>query len=233
MIRAGLLLLLAFGASPTAAAERRVAIGSFDRIRIDGPFEVHIATGRSPGGTIAGDASAIDTVELHVDGSTLVLQRGTGGWAEQRRAAPTTPIIVTLATTELTAASVIAGGTLSVTRMHGGRIDLSVTGTGTITVDDASGDALNATVIGAGSVSVAGRVGTARLVTNGTGAIDAGALDAGDLFVRLDGPGVTRARARYNAGVDDVGLGRVTVLGNPRCTVHASAGGPVSCGATR
>ena len=228
-----LFLLLALAASPAIAAERRVAIGSFDRVRIDGPFEVHIATGRSPGGTIAGDANAIETVELHVDGSTLVLQRGAGGWAEQHRAAATTPIVVTLGTTNLTAALVIAGGRLSVTRMRGDRIDLSITGTGSIAVDDASGDALNAIVIGAGSLGVAGRVGKARLVTNGTGTIDAGALDAGDLYVRLDGPGVTRARGRYTASVDDVGLGQVTVLGSPKCTVHASAGGPVTCGAAR
>ena len=228
MIR--VLLLLALVATPVTAAERRVAIGSFDRVRVDGPFDVHIVAGRSPGGTIAGEASAIEAVELHVDGSTLVIQRGTGGWAEQHRAAPTTPIVVTLGTTQLTAALVIAGGKLSVTKMRGDRIDLSVTGTGSIAVGEASGDALAATVIGAGTVTVAGRVGKARLVTNGTGAIDAGALDAGDLFVRLDGPGVTRARARYTASVDNLGLGQVTVLGNPKCTVRAAAGGPVTCG---
>ena len=232
MIRV-LVLFLALVATPAAAAERRVAIGSFDRIRIDGPFQVHVDSGRSPGGTIAGEASAIETVELHVDGSTLVVQRGTGGWAEQHHAVPTTPIVVTLGTTSLTTARVIAGGTLSVTRMRGDRIDLSVTGTGSITVGDASGDALTATVIGVGTVGVAGRVGTARLVTNGNGTIDAGALDAGDLFVRLDGPGVTRASARYTASVDNVGLGQVAVAGNAKCTIRAAAGGPVACGTGR
>ncbi len=228
MIRA--LLLLALFAAPATAAERRVAIGSFDRVRIDGPFEVHIATGRSPGGTIAGDANAIETVEWHVDGSTLVLQRGSGGWGERGRAAATTPIVVTLGTPSLAAALVIAGGTLTVTKMRGDQIALSVTGAGSIAVGEASGDALAATIIGTGSIGVAGRVAKARLMTNGTGSIDAGTLDTADLYVRLDGPGVTTARARYTATVDDVGLGRVTVLGIPKCTIRAPAGGPVTCG---
>ncbi|WP_375394463.1 GIN domain-containing protein [uncultured Sphingomonas sp.] len=228
MIRA--LLLLALIATPANAAERRVAIGSFDRVRIDGPFEVHIDTGRSPGGTIAGEASAIETVELQTDGNTLVIRRGIGGWAEQHRAAPTTPIVVRLGTIDLAGALVVAGGTLSVTKMRGDRIDLSVTGAGSIVVGEASGDSLNATVIGAGTIGIAGRTGRARLATNGTGTIDAAALDAGDLFVRLDGPGTIQARARYTATVDDVGLGRVTVLGDPKCTVRAAAGGPVACG---
>ncbi|WP_174286958.1 GIN domain-containing protein [Sphingomonas bacterium] len=228
MLRA--LLLFALIAIPADAAERRVAIGSFDRVRIDGPFEVHIDTGRSPGGTIAGDPSAIETVELRTDGNTLVIRRGIGGWAEQHRAAPTAPIVVRLGTIDLAGALVVAGGTLSVTRMRGDRIDLSVTGAGSIVVGEASGDSLNATVIGAGTIGIAGRTGRARLVTNGTGTIDAAALDAGELFVRLDGPGAIQARAHYTATVDDVGLGRVTVLGDPKCTVRAAAGGPVTCG---
>ena len=92
---------------------------------------------------------------------------------------------------------------------------------------------LNATVIGTGSIAVAGHVGTARLTTNGTGTIDAGALDAGELRIRLDGPGVTHGRARHTAIIDNVGLGQVTVLGNPQCTVRAAAGGPVACGTAR
>lgn len=219
-------------ASPAMAAERTVAIGSFDRVRIDGPFDVRIAAGRSPGGTITGDTRAIETVDLRVDGTTLVIQRGSGGWAEQPRAAPAAPIMVTLGTTQLTAALVIAGGRLAVKQMRGDRIDLSVTGAGSIAVDAATGDALNATVIGAGVVTVAGRVGKARFVTNGPGTIDATALDAGDLVVRLDGTGSTKAAARYNASVDNVGLGQVTIIGNPKCSVRAAAGGPVACGTT-
>lgn len=225
-------LALLCTATPAAAAQRTVAIGSFDRVRVDGPFDVRIAGGRSPGGTITGDARAIDDVDLRVDGTTLVIQRGHGGWAERPRTAATTPIVVTLGTTQLTAALVIAGGKLAVTTMRGDRIDLSVTGAGSIAVGTATGDALTATVIGAGAVTVGGRVGKARLVTNGPGTIDAGTLDAGELLVRLDGTGTTKARARYTAAVDNVGLGQVTIVGNPKCTVRANAGGPVTCGGT-
>ena len=198
MIRTAPLLLVALlPAGPVAAAERVVAIGSFDRVRIDGPFDVRIAGGRSPGGTISGDARAIENVDLTVDGTTLTIRRGTGGWAEQPRSPAAAPIVVTLGTTRLTAALVIAGGKLSVTAMRGDRIDLSVTGAGSITVGDAQADALTATVIGAGVMTISGRVGKARLATNGPGTIDAGALDAGELVVRLDGTGATKARALH------------------------------------
>ena len=88
-------------------------------------------------------------------------------------------------------------------------------GAGTVAVADAQGAVANATVIGSGGIALGGRVGEARLMTNGSGTIDAAALDAGDLVVRLDGPGTTNARARYTARVTDTGLGRITVPGEP------------------
>jgi hypothetical protein len=228
MIRPAL-LLLALAAVPALAAEKRVGVGSFDRVRVNGPFEVTYTTG-SPGARLSGDRQAIDRVDLRVDGTTLTIRRISQGGDERTAAAGGEPVKVTLSSPSLTSAAVFAGGRLTATRVTGTRIDLSISGSGTVAVADAVADQVNATVIGTGTVTLAGRAARARYVMNGAGRIDAGKLNAGIVSVLLDGPGEIKAQARYDATVTNTGLGAVSIAGTPKCTVRARAGGPVACG---
>lgn len=224
-------MLLLAAITPARAADRVWNIASFDRVRVDGPFEVRIATGASPRATAsAPDPALLERLRLNVEGGTLSLRldRGTGDYAA--RGSDAAPVF-TLSTTALKGVTLLSGAKVAVTRMTGARVDLGVTGSGALSVDEASAEQVNATVIGSGTIRLAGRAGKARLVTNGPGTIDAEALSAGELFVSLDGTGETRAAARYAAEVTSTGMGRVTVSGNPKCTVRAAAGGPVTCGA--
>jgi len=232
MIRSCLLasFLLFATAWPAQAAERVWNIASFERVRVDGPFEVRIATGSSPRASASSrDAAMLDRLRLNVESGTLSLRldRGTGDYAARGTDAVT---VFTLSTTALKGVTLLSGAKVAVTRITGARIDLGVTGTGALSVDEASADQVNATVIGSGTIRIAGRAGKARLVTNGPGTIDAAALSAGELFVSLDGTGETRATARYAAEIASTGMGRVSVSGHPKCTVRATAGGPVTCG---
>ncbi|WP_375271911.1 GIN domain-containing protein [Sphingomonas sp.] len=227
-------LFLLAAATPAHAAERVWNIASFDRVRVDGPFEVRIATGASPRARAsAADPALLDRLRLNVEGGTLSLRldRGTDDYARSgaTRGADGPPVF-TLSTVALKGVTLLSGARVTVPRMSGARLDLGVTGTGSLSVDEASAEQVNATVIGSGSIRLAGRAGKARLVTNGPGTIDADALSAGELFVSLDGSGETRAAARYSAEIASTGMGRVTVSGTPKCTVRAAAGGPVSCG---
>jgi hypothetical protein len=229
---ARLLLLAAalLAAVPATAADRSVAIGSFSRVRVQGPFQVVIAATHAPAATISGDAATIEAADVAVEGDTLTVRSRMGRWEEQPHGSATRPAVVTLGTDRLIAATVIGGGRISAARMAGPRADLSVTGAGAISVAALDADAVNATLIGNGAISIAGRAAQARLMTNGAGTIDAGGLDAGDLVVRLDGPGTITAQARYTARVTNTGIGQVAVAGSPKCTVLANAGGPVACG---
>lgn len=228
MIRAALVLLLL--AAPALAADRRQGLSSFDRVRVSGPFEVRIVPG-SPSATLSGDRDALERADLRVDGTTLSLRMGGDGWGERPATASRAPLVVTLATPRLSSLAVFAGARVTAARMAGDQVDLSVSGAGEIAVAAAAAaEQFTATVIGAGTITAAGRARRARLVTNGPGTIDAGALIADDLLVRLDGPGETRAAARYTAQVANTGLGSVSVAGSPRCTVQSPGGGPVSCG---
>ncbi len=238
---APLLLLSSPAVSQTSAQNRTVSVGSFDRIRVEGPFEVRVTIG-SPRATITrgdgGGEGGVDDVAVRVDGTTLSVRKGTGGWGEQPRASGTGggagggagPIVVTLSTPGLTSASVSAGGRMTIARMRGMRVDVTVGGSGSLALAAADTDQLNATLIGAGQMMLAGRAARARLITSGPGMIDASALAVNDLTVHLDGVGETKAAARYTAQVTNSGLGTVTITGPAKCRVDAAAGGPVVCG---
>jgi hypothetical protein len=225
-----LLLLLLLGI-PTAAsaAERKLFISSFERIRVEGPFRVTVATGRSPTGSVTAESRQLDRVEVRLEGTTLVVRSP----IEKTAVSNPQPITVALGTPVLTGATVIGGGALTITGGKAPRLDLSVTGAGELTLTAANTEQANATVIGNGRIALAGRAGKARLLINGAGRIDAAALEAGELVVRVDGPGEALGRARYTASVTNAGLGRVAIAGTPKCTIKSAAGGPVTCGVER
>lgn len=232
MVRLFIALLLLAPAAATAA-ERKLFVSTFDRLRVEGPFQVVVTTGRSPGGAIAGEPRQFDGVEVRQEGNTVFVRRNASRWEEQPGGAPTRPVVVTLATPALNAVNLIGSGAVSVAGMKASRVDLSIAGTGTIAVAGADATALNATTIGTGRITVAGRATRARLLVNGAGGVDAGTLETDELTVRLDGPGEVAGRARYTASLVNTGLGRITVAGSAKCLVKAEAGGPVTCGAAQ
>ncbi|CAN5335682.1 hypothetical protein BH10PSE15_BH10PSE15_11480 [soil metagenome] len=218
-------------AAPAVAEQRSFAIGSFDRVRVDGPFRVIVTLGASPSGTAEGDTHAITDLDVRVDGSTLIVRAGMSGWGEQdvadRRAAP----VVRVSTQAIRSIVTIGAAQVSVAGpFRGQRLDLLLTGSGTLAAPTVDADQLFATALGSGTMTLAGRAAKVRLTTSGTASIAAPGLVADDLTVRLDGNGAIDAQARYTAAVTTSGLGAVTVYGKPACTVNAVAGGPVSCG---
>lgn len=233
MIRRAAMLAAALVALPgTARAARHVyTLGSYDRIRIEGPFEVSVTTGVPAGAVAEGAPGAIDGLDIALQGATLVVRMGHRGWGETPAGKPAAAPAITLSTPGLSAAYVNGGARVSIAGMKAQRVDLAVNGSGTVGVTGTDADQLFATVIGAGTVTLAGRAGRARLVTNGSGNVDSTALIVNDLLILQDGTGETHAAARYTAQVTTTGLGRVVVEGNAKCVVHNQNGGPVACGA--
>ena len=79
------LLLLIGVAAAAPAAERKLFISTFDRLRVDGPFRVVVTAGHSPMGTISGDPRQLDGVEVRQEGGTVIVRRNAQRWDEQRR----------------------------------------------------------------------------------------------------------------------------------------------------
>jgi hypothetical protein len=220
-------LLLAAAPFRADAADRTIGLNSFDRVRIEAPVEVRVVTGASPGATVTGDDESVDVRQT---GTTIIVARRGGSWQERPRMPRADATVVTLSTPSLAGATLIGGGRLAIDRMKAARIELSVSGGGAMTVGSIDTERLGAGLAGNGTITMSGgRAGIVRLLSNGSGTIDAATLVANELTVAQDGPGEVRAQARYTAAITNTGAGRVTVSGQPRCVLRAVAG-PVACG---
>ena len=68
----------AAAAVPAKAADRTYSMTSFEKIRVDGPYDVKVATGVSPYARASGDWAAIDQLVMSVEGHTLVIRPPAG-----------------------------------------------------------------------------------------------------------------------------------------------------------
>ena len=219
-----LLLLSLTLAGPVAGAERRVALTSYDRVRIDGPVTVRVVTRGPPGARLTGTPTALAAVEVRLAGGTAIVRRT--GTLPAGVAAPT----LELSLGTLRAASVSGGGTLDLTGpLDAARLDLTITGQGAITARQIASEALTATLIGEGRFALAGRAGSVRIMANGGGEVAARDLVADAAVVRSEGLTAIALTARYTANAATTGSGVVTILGRPECRYREVVADSVVC----
>lgn len=220
-------IALVLAAQHTPPAETRLMVTGFDRVRVDGPFAVRVVAQPSATNRIIGDAAAIKTVQVRVEGRTLVVTSARDDRGRPVAATGTAPVIE-LRNDRLVGIAVRGAGKVEVERTTASRIDLALTGDGTIRIDSLGSESVGATLIGAGSMILAGKGGQGRFMINGPGTIDADALTVDALQVRSEGSGGGRYRARYTADVTAIGAGSVTVAGSPQCRTRGTA--TIRCG---
>lgn len=221
--------LALLAASPALAAERGYSVTDFDRIRVDGPYKVTLATGRSPGARAIGAPGALDAVVVEVQGRTLIVRRNGQSWGGYPGTSAG-PVEVRVTGHALRSAAVNGAGSLLVDKLKGAAVDLLVAGSGSLTVAAIDADRLGVGVTGNGRATVAGKAAGAQLAVRGTGVIDAAALVVKDVKIASDGPGTVTVAATSTAGVVSHGAGEIVVTGRAACTVKATGSGTVACG---
>ena len=221
-------LLCALLSGTAGAAERRIDLSSFEALRVEGAFIVHLTTAPSPRGVMTGDPAALRQTEAAISGRTLVVRTVRDG-APRREGSG--PVELTIAAPPLSGITVIGGALVTAQAVRGTTITLAINGPGEIRIDRADGEQLTATSLGATKLTIAGgRVGKARLTANGPGVTAAAGLDTGEVTIALDGAGDISAHARYGATITNNGLGRITVEGSPKCRILQQGSGQIRCG---
>lgn len=227
MSRLAILPLLLALAAPAAAAERSFTVTGFDRVRLDGPYRVHLTTGVPPFARASGSPAALDRVAIDVQGRTLVVRPNRSSSAAYP-GETTGPVEIALGTHDLGAAWLNGAGSLTITRIKGLSFDLALQGTGSAVVEQAQVDQLKIGISGAGNARIAGSAPKLTALVRGTSVLDAGGLTARDATIGAEGPSLVRLTATNRVRVEAQGVATVELGGNPACTVRAEGSAVVS-----
>jgi hypothetical protein len=224
MTRILALVLIAGVVTPAAAAPRNFTITSFDRIRVEAPFAVSVATGKAPFARADGDAAALDTVDLRVEGRTLIV-RQRSGWNGGGKGSP---VSVSLGTPDLRAATLVGSGRLLIDRLRGLSLTLGLAGPGQLKVANISADQLDLLAGGSGLVELAGVIKKGRVGAEGTTVINAAALQSEELVIQAAGNAEVRANARRTANLTASGAATVTMESPVTCVQRVTGSATVS-----
>lgn len=217
-------LLLLTAAAP--AQERRFMVGGFERLRVDGPFEVEVVPG-IPGAVAIGDRAALDQVAVRTSDDTLIISGGPLSWTGRKHAALP---IVRVSTRSLRGVALNGGAKVRVAEMRGAQIELLQAGAGSLDVASIRTDDLTASLNGTGAMTLAGTAGRVRMRNYGTGSIDASGLTANDASLNSGGSGNIRIDVRFTARANAIGSGGIRITGKPECILRGP--GPMECSGT-
>jgi hypothetical protein len=214
-------------AAPASAATRNFGITSFEKVRVDGPFNVKLTTGVAPFAKASGSQAALDRVAVDVRGDTLVVHTDLDSWGGYP-GKEVGPVEISLGTHDLSAAWLNGSGALSINRVKGLSFALSVQGSGVGEISDASVDQLNVSVVGSASARLAGEAAKLTAVIRGISSLDAAGLSTKDATLGADGAATISADIGDSVTIDANGPATVRLTGGPACTLRVNGSASVS-----
>lgn len=224
-----LILAAALGslATPAAAATRNFGITGFEKVRVDGPFKVTLATGVAPFAKASGSPAALERVAIDVLGNTLVVHSNLDSWGGYP-GKDSGPVEISLGTHDLSSAWLNGSGTLAIDKVKGLTFDLSVQGSGAGAIGRVEVDQLNVSVVGTASARLAGTAARMTAVVRGVSTLDASALATKDATLGADGAATIGAAVGNSVKVDATGPTTIRLTGRPACTLRVSGSASVS-----
>ena len=223
------LFILLLTAAPASAAERRYTVTDFDKIQVDGPYQVALATGHASSARASGSPAALDALTVAVEGRTLRIRRDSSAWgADWNRGSG--QVALTVTTQDLRTAFVNGAGSLTIDKAQGLKMEASVAGSGELVITSVDTDTLAVNLLGSGKLGISGKTKSLRAEIHGSGSLDGAALASKDAQVFADTAGTIRVGASRSANIVSSASGEVEIVGNPSCTVKVTGTGSVRCG---
>lgn len=215
-------------AAPAGAATRNFGINSFEKVRVDGPFRVTLATGVAPFARASGSPAALDRVAIEVRGNTLIVRSSQSASWGGYPGRDSGPVEISLGTHDLTTAWLHGSGSLAIDRVKGLSFDLSVQGSGLGSIGQVDVDQLNISIVGTASATLAGRAARVTAIVRGISSLDAGRLAVKDATIGAEGAATISANVSNAVKLDGSGPATIRLAGNPACTLRVSGSASVS-----
>ena len=221
-------LALASLAVPADGATRNFGVSGFDRIRVEGPYRVTLATGVAPFATAtSSSAGALDGLAIDVQGRTLVIRNNRTSWGGYPGESAA-PVDISIGTHELTAAWLNGSGTLAIDKLRGFSFDLAVQGSGAASVGAVEVDQFKVNVSGTAAVGLSGSAKKLTAAVLGVATLHAAALTSKDANFSVQGPATVRATVTETAKINAQGPSTVDLAGNPACTIKTAGSANVT-----
>ena len=210
------------------AVARTYAVGSFDRIRVMGPYQVNVVTGRQPGVSARGGEAILAETEVVVENGVLRIgpkkhRNIRWNWSRDSR------VTVEVSAAALRGAEIAGSGDINVDRVAKADFKAAVAGSGNLRLARVEGGRLDVSVAGSGEVFAAGQAEALEVSIAGSGDVDVSGLQVADADISIAGSGNVRAHAKNAARVSIMGSGDVAISGGARCDVTKAGSGDVRC----
>jgi len=223
------LLAVSALAAPALAEDRHYAIEDFDRVIAEGPYIVHLATGRATTAIAHGSREALDRMSLDVQGQMLRIRRNRSSWNGGSGADPGL-VTIDLVTRSVRSVRLIGPVRFDADAVRGLRVEFSVEGSGTLHATRLNADALSLALLGSGRLDVAGAAGTLAATFQGTGDLAAPGLVAHNATIASTTSGSVALTVNGPATVTNNGIGNVRIFGRAVCTINGATADQVRCG---
>jgi len=216
-------------AAPAFAEDRHYAIEDFDRVIAEGPYVVHLVTGRATSAVAHGSREALDRMSLDVQGQMLRIRRNRSSWNGGSGADPGL-VTIDLVTRSVRSVRLIGPVRFDADAVRGLRVEFSVEGSGTLHATRLNADALSLALLGSGRLDIAGAAGTLAATFQGTGDLAAPGLVAHSATIVSTTSGAVALTVNGPATVTNNGIGNVRIFGRAVCTINGATADQVRCG---
>ena len=212
------------------AETRKLLVGSFQNIVINGDMQVDLVTRKGPSGKATGDRHILDRLKLERISETLYISVHQP-LHNQQHIRMTEPLIISLTNHTLRDIILRGNGQLSVNELgRDGISKIHLDGGGTINIGQAVVDKLNISINGPGTISIAG--GSAREINTeirGTAIFDAANMETRKFTLNQNGNGQISANVAENATITNNGAGNIKISGAAECFIRRAGSAVISC----
>jgi hypothetical protein len=217
------LLLTCLYSLSSIAQENTVVrkIGSFDKVNLSGPFEIHLKKGEQAALTIETEDFAPEDIITEVRNNTLHVELVDKKFKYKdfdRKS------VIYLTYTQLKRLEWNGAGNIRTESvLDGDKFELEMSGAGNINMD-LRVKALNVNMSGAGNVELKGRADTQTVRMSGAGNYNGFDLKSEKANVELSGVGNVRVYTTEELSASASGVGAIRYKGNPRNVTKNSSG---------
>ncbi len=213
----------------------------FERIEINGDFDVQITTGEEPAAIIETDENLIDLIVTHVSGNKLIVETRNGICIR-----PTRPVEISISAGDIREITLNGSGLVYCYGLIAENLEVDLSGSGEIELDnvvctaadielegsglidcDLVSEDVKTQLEGSGEIKVRGQSVSGDHKIIGSGKINASFLNSDVAVVYISGSGVVDVDVNNALDVTIIGSGKVYYTGNPNVTEYISGSGDV------